>query len=523
VATIKIKCVSCNAQYTIDSSILGKKLRCKHCNEVFRAAATAEYVTQQVPPPLSLTNQVQESANDMDSSLGALLSATDPLCNFAADSEPSSRRLKKHFGQPFGATLTKAVRDPWQWGLVLGTILSLFVLPLFGTSGLVILLLIIFGSGLLAWGIWRPPQQGKMEVGKNFTGSLRTIAIAIFVIVIAAQTVFRELSNDRKASDVSESMKLIHWIVGSVFFGVFLVLLWRLRKKGLHRVASLTYLAALFVAFVTSESVSTGLNIGRRVSENHDSDSVLLKNFKLLPVETTLPAQLSSPDFRPYEAGVEKAEVHLGIQAPTPGFEDHIAIYRPSGYGGKALPLVLMPPSGVAYFLGARHSSETDTVIRPYIMAGFMVVTFDLDGYVPDLEKVVTGEKKIDDKTKSETYVVVGRSKVGAVNARNALEYTLQKVPGVDPARIYTAGHLSGANIALLLPAIDSRIAGAYSAGAIVNGFAVFQKSPLPRPHPDVLSVLQRCFVETAPGQQAGNIKCPTLAAFYDDDSFNHE
>ena len=60
-------------------------------------------------------------------------------------------------------------------------------------------------------------------------------------------------------------------------------------------------------------------------------------------------------------------------------------------------------------------------------------------------------------------------SKAGLVNAQNAIEFALAKIPAVDPQRLYTAGHSSAACQALLLAEKDPRIRACIAYAPVVD------------------------------------------------------
>ena len=78
-------------------------------------------------------------------------------------------------------------------------------------------------------------------------------------------------------------------------------------------------------------------------------------------------------------------------------------------------------------------------------------VAYELDG--PD-----TSEG--DPASMQRAFKAFSDSRAGLVNARNALEYVLAKVPEVNPNQIYAAGHSSAATHALLFAEHEPRLAG---------------------------------------------------------------
>lgn len=124
--------------------------------------------------------------------------------------------------------------------------------------------------------------------------------------------------------------------------------------------------------------------------------------------------------------------------------------YQPDKSSGK-LPLVLVPPAGSTLAAGMELADGDREEHFPYAKAGFLVVSFDIDGGVPD--------------NSSEAVIKRGAAqfkdaRAGLDNVGAAIDFALAKVPNMDPNRIFIAGHSSAATLALLAAEHDSRIKG---------------------------------------------------------------
>jgi dipeptidyl aminopeptidase/acylaminoacyl peptidase len=144
----------------------------------------------------------------------------------------------------------------------------------------------------------------------------------------------------------------------------------------------------------------------------------------------------------------------------------------------------------------------------PYVQAGYAVVAYDLDG--PDYSEG-------DPESMKRAFEAFKASRAGLVNARNALEYVLAKVPEVDPKRIYAAGHSSAATHALLFAAHEPRLA------AVI---AYAPASDVPKwfgPRLRLVSMMVPGSVDfitqSSPTTHASRIKCPTFLFHAEDDS----
>ena len=104
------------------------------------------------------------------------------------------------------------------------------------------------------------------------------------------------------------------------------------------------------------------------------------------------------------------------------------------------LPAVLIAPAGSDLLTGMNLSDDDRPEHLPYLDAGFVVLADELPG-----------------KDNTQTFAA---SNAGLDNGRAALEFLRAKVPFVDEGRIFTAGHSSAADAALLLAAHEPSLAG---------------------------------------------------------------
>jgi dipeptidyl aminopeptidase/acylaminoacyl peptidase len=144
--------------------------------------------------------------------------------------------------------------------------------------------------------------------------------------------------------------------------------------------------------------------------------------------------------------GVIKYEIELPTGKPT----NHVWIYLPDRRPKTKLPIILIAPAGSPMFRGMALAPADEVEHVPYAKAGFAVVAYDLDGDVgvvrPTTQQALAAARAFMD------------SHAGIDNEKDALNYTLAKVPNVDPTRIYMVGHSSAGAHALLATSQDSRI-----------------------------------------------------------------
>ncbi len=156
------------------------------------------------------------------------------------------------------------------------------------------------------------------------------------------------------------------------------------------------------------------------------------------------------PPLTELKAGVFHAEVELVWPRGT----SKLWLYLPSkDAAAKSLPCVLMAPAGSNLLFGMDLGDSDRAEHLPYVEAGFVVVAYEIEGVMPEE----------DQQTDDNILRQVGRytaAWAGLQDARAALEYTLAKVPEVDPTRLFTAGHSSAGTAALLFAAHEPRLRG---------------------------------------------------------------
>jgi dienelactone hydrolase len=113
------------------------------------------------------------------------------------------------------------------------------------------------------------------------------------------------------------------------------------------------------------------------------------------------------------------------------------------------LPCVLIAASGSNGLNGAALDEEQVAEHLPFVARGCIVVAYDVDG-------------AIDGETDPSRYRAMMeaffRCEGGLQSASTALRRAQEIEPRIDVARLFAAGHGSGANVALLLAANDERI-----------------------------------------------------------------
>jgi dienelactone hydrolase len=154
------------------------------------------------------------------------------------------------------------------------------------------------------------------------------------------------------------------------------------------------------------------------------------------------------------EPGITRQEVDLGPEemGKPPGWSGKLWVYLPSGdHPAKSLPCILIAGAGSNLMTGMKLADGDVPEHLPYVRAGFAVVAYELDGMLNDRQNVTDA-----DLIQSLSRFFAARG--GVLNGKIALEYTLRKVPQVDPGRITAAGHSSAATLALLFAEHEPRL-----------------------------------------------------------------
>ena len=227
----------------------------------------------------------------------------------------------------------------------------------------------------------------------------------------------------------------------------------------------------------------------------------------------------------PQNLGPDNANVNLytirlgqgGGYYNPPGHGGTMDLYLPAGqHPVGSLPCVLITGAGTTllhgyeFYDGPEESGDSAEFI-PYAQAGMAVLAYELDGQIDDFEK-----------TEADGFAAFKASCAGLVNARNAIEYVLARVPEVNPRRIYAAGHSSAGTVALLFAEHEPRLAGcaAYAPCSDVQKF-VSRSMPgfVLRLEEMDMPGLTDFVVQSSPRTHESRLNCPLFLFQADDDS----
>ena len=201
----------------------------------------------------------------------------------------------------------------------------------------------------------------------------------------------------------------------------------------------------------------------------------------------------------------------VSLQGDGAGQTMKLWLYLPAGtHAAKSLPCVFVAPAGSILITGMTLGDGDRAEHLPYVLAGFAVVAYELDG-------AMVG------RTNGAVWAAVPKFMAahgGIDNEHTAVDYVLARVPEVDPRRLYAAGHSSAATVALDVTAADPRIK------------ACCAYAPVPnlrnRLKPTTITVLDRkvpgfdSFIDAiSPVQQIEQLKTKPVMLFTADDDAN--
>jgi dipeptidyl aminopeptidase/acylaminoacyl peptidase len=182
--------------------------------------------------------------------------------------------------------------------------------------------------------------------------------------------------------------------------------------------------------------------------------------------------------------------------------------YEPEKVPEK-LALVIVPPAGSTLYAGMALADGDRREHYPYVRAGFAVVSFDIDGNVPNR------------KTATQAALLEGArqfrdAQAGLANTQAALDFVLAKVPHINPNRIYIAGHSSAGTLALLAAEYEPRIKACAAFAACTDVEERLAKSTpvLDSAIPGYREFLRFSSPKTAPER----LRCPAFLFHAEDD-----
>ena len=232
-------------------------------------------------------------------------------------------------------------------------------------------------------------------------------------------------------------------------------------------------------------------------------------------------AQVPLPSFPPDrgepirtkdDATISRYEILLGEQGgyyEKPGVGGRLWVYVPPGkHPPRSLACVLMAPDRYSPLVGTALNELDEDKQIPYVKAGYVVVAYEIDGR--------NDAEFSDDVGHKRQFEAFKNSCGGVVNARNALEYALHRIPEVNPRKVYAYGMGFGGTTALLFAAHEPRLAGVLALEPIVDtpanlGAVILRAGSVNQP--DLVDFA----TQNSPHTHVARVKCPVFLFFEDE------
>lgn len=272
-------------------------------------------------------------------------------------------------------------------------------------------------------------------------------------------------------------------------------------RKGLPAIVWILIAAGGVVALMIVAGIAIPLLLFVRQSVRAGNPD---EPFSVKAVETpTFPQRGNPGSF----GGLTFFKISLGAQGgyyTKPGHGGKILIYLPPGkHDPGSLPCVFIAGAGANMISGMLLSNGDTPEHLPYVKAGFAVVAYELDGPMSQSRNQTNYDMK-------RAYRAFRKAQAGLVNARNALEFTLARMPEVDPQRLYSAGHSSAGTLSLLFAEHEPRLAGCIAFAPCCDVTARLGEDNL-RILSQQLDGLEHFAKKSSPITHEANLKCPVF------------
>ena len=116
-----------------------------------------------------------------------------------------------------------------------------------------------------------------------------------------------------------------------------------------------------------------------------------------------------------------------------------LKIYRPVNQKGPR-PVIFIAPAGTNMLTGSDFVEADSPEHIPYAKAGYIVVAYSLPGAVTE---------KMSEEKYNDSVATFFNSRMGIVPALLSIDYTVKKVPNINPQMLVTAGHSSAGAVSL--------------------------------------------------------------------------
>lgn len=502
---IEVCCGVCAKRFAAPERLAGKRVKCPVCGGAIDVPA--------LEPLDALADDPLAGFSEQDLTAGPALAGLTPPPTRPPSSQPAPASSPAASGRAASRTASagdqqRSIFDVFFQHKLFGAVAAVTGLGLVScvSSGHLIsaAMYLIFGGGACLVGLWTVLNPSKKPRVEETHGELISwwagSALLLLIIAVAMSRAGKTADPLQAAVFLGGAMILIFLVVGMAC--LFALLLDLARGRGAFRSVAIGYLmlfgAVPMVALATMPAGLGGGGVG--------APAVAKKTAKDLP-SIPLPLFPERGPARTLQPGVELSEVRLTAPSGQPGQRGKLYVYLPSGaHAPRSLPCVLIAPAGSTLLHGMELSEGNQEEHTPYVKAGFAVVGYELDGPLD--------EPGATERSAFEQYAA---SLAGLVNARNALEYVLQRMPEVDPERVYAAGHSSAGTMALVLAEHEPRIKGCVVYAPATD--LVERNRPMATQLGFLLPGSQEFLAEWSPRTHEARLQCPVFLFHARDDS----
>ena len=194
------------------------------------------------------------------------------------------------------------------------------------------------------------------------------------------------------------------------------------------------------------------------------------------------------------DRGVFCRKGQIGIHISNIGGSDNVTALLPAtDLPDRSTPCVFVAAQPEGILTGANFVPRDFEILYPLVQAGFIVIAYDIDGALPFYSW----------KANRLHY---RNSECGLINARNAINFSLEQLPEIDVDRMFTLGIGTSGTQALLFAAYERRIKGCVALGAFYDKVAWVKSNNAPslQRHLEVLQL-------SSPTRYASRFECPTF------------
>ncbi len=532
--SIKAQCPNCSGKFKAPDNAAGRRVKCPFCEARITVAAPSVPSAKCTPPANNISELLAEGVTPKSEPF------LPPLENSSMAALGIDNRSMYSVGTTLAPRRTPGTGPTFSVGGGFSAFDFVsshkFILMVFGFSAASFLMLlhydrpihaVVQGSvGILfALGAWRSQSLGRSRtVAAENWRSLEHIVGLILILLFAGLVTFVTGMRiyaifDTAVPKVGMNSHVVGYLTGTVMAWVIMIgicsAIYRASETyGFFRPGGWVYVAYFFIVWIlaaTGNLNGTNRDDGEMGGVEKPASNSLTPESSAANTPSMARPMPDRPTFREILPGVLSGDVNLNIPRGTPGFAGQLYIYLPKGdHAHGSLGCVFIAAAGGTSISGTSLGPGDRAEHIPYAQAGFAVVAYETDGERASDRAQLAKEAA----THYREYVAAD---AGLVNARNAIEFALSRIPEIDPHKLYAVGHSSAAKLALLLAEADPRIKACVAYAPVTDELARHAGKELwNAPGPEKF---QDFLVRTSPRTRESELNCPVFLFHAEDDS----